>query len=136
MSYQLELSINLNKVTNLSELKNIIIEKGYQCKLEDHYTMYEYVGKNRQTFRNHCIITFLFMEHDELLAEFIRYIKKIKNVKIESLGVEKGMFKLMYASKKYLNLMEKDMAKRYLLSRKEKTLYKQDSIIYKAIYKN
>ena len=57
-------------------------------------------------------------------------------MKIESLGVEKGMFKLMYASKKYLNLMEKDMAKRYLLSEKKKTLYKQDSIIYKAIYKN
>ena len=61
------------------------------------------------------------MEHDELLAEFIRYIKKIKNVKIESLGVEKGMFKLMYASKNILILWKK-IWQRYLLSRKENTL--------------
>ena len=40
-------------------------------------------------------------------------------------------FKLMYASKKYLNMMEKQFVDNYLNLKKEK-LYKQDSIIYKV----
>ena len=93
------------------------------------------MGKNRQIYRNHCVITFLFLEHDELLAEFIRYAKKIKSISIESLGLDKGKFELMYASKKYLNMMEKEYVDRYLTLKRANKLYKQDSIIFKAILK-
>ena len=135
MAYQIEISVNLNKITNLSEIKQLLLNKADDCKLEDYYIIYEHMGKNRQIYRNHCVITFLFLEHDELLAEFIRYAKKIKNISIESLGLDKGKFELMYASKKYLNMMEKEYVDRYLTLKRANKLYKQDSIIFKAILK-
>ena len=135
MAYQIEISVNLNKITNLSEIKQLLLNKANDCKLEDYYTIYEHIGKNRQVYRNHCVITFLFLEHDELLAEFIRYAKKIKNISIESLGLDKGKFELMYASKKYLNMMEKEYVDRYFTLKRANKLYKQDSIIFKAILK-
>ena len=135
MAYQIEISVNLNKITNLSEIKQLLLNKADDCKLEDYYTIYEHMGKNRQIYRNHCVITFLFLEHDELLAEFIRYAKKIKNISIESLGLDKGKFELMYASKKYLNMMEKEYVDRYFTLKRANKLYKQDSIIFKAILK-
>ena len=135
MAYQLEISVNLNKITNLSEIKNLLIKKANDCKVEDYYTMYEHMGKNRKIYRNHCVIVFMFQEHDELLAEFIRYAKKIKNISIESVGIDKGKFELIFASKKYLNMMEKEFAQKYIINRREGKLYKQDSIIFKAILK-
>ena len=135
MAYQIEISVNLNKITNLSEIKQLLLNKADDCKLEDYYIIYEHMGKNRQIYRNHCIITFFFLEHDELLAEFIRYAKKIKNISIESLGLDKGKFELMYASKKYLNMMEKEYVDRYFTLKRANKLYKQDSIIFKAILK-
>ena len=58
MAYQIEISVNLNKVTNLSEIKNLLLKKADDCKLEDYYTMYEHMGKNRQIYRNHCVFVF------------------------------------------------------------------------------
>ena len=65
MVYQLELSINLNKLKNLTEIKNILIKKAKECKLENYYTMYAHEGKNRQNFRNLCFLTCFFIENDE-----------------------------------------------------------------------
>ena len=56
-------------------------------------------------------------------------------VSIESFGYDDTIFKLMYASKKYLNMMDKYSAKQYLEDRKNNTLFEQDSIILRAILK-
>ena len=52
----------------------------------------------------------MFEEHIELVSEFIRYVKKLKIVNIESVSYDNAIFKLIYASKKYLNFMEKEFA--------------------------
>jgi len=135
MVYQIEISINLSKVKNLTEIRNIILQKAYDCKLNNYYIVYEHIGKNRKIYRNHCVLTLMFEEHDELLAEFIKYSKTIKNINIESVGLDDISFKLMYASKKYLNMMEKQFVDNYLNLKKKKKLYKQDSIIYKVLNK-
>ena len=59
----------------------------------------------------------------------------MKNISIESVGLDDISFKLMYASKKYLNIMEKQFVDNYLKSKKTNKLYKQDSIIYKILNK-
>jgi hypothetical protein len=135
MSYQIEISVNLKKCKNLSEISNKIIEKAEQCQLMNYYKNYEHIGENRKVYRNHCIITLKFMEHDELLAEFIKYIKNMKNAKIESVGFDDFVFKLMYASKNYLNIMEKEFSENYINLKRKSKLYKQDSIIYKILSK-
>lgn len=136
MTYQIEISINLNKIKNLTEIKNNLLEKAEQCRLIDNYTIFEHIGENRKVFRNHCILTLIFEEHDELLSEFIKFSKNIKNINIESVGFDSGgKFNLMYASKKYLNIMEKQFMFDYINLKKQKKLYKQQSIIYKILNK-
>tara|TARA_B100000035_G_C20672586_1_gene410277 strand:+ start:115 stop:525 length:411 start_codon:yes stop_codon:yes gene_type:complete len=135
MVYQIDVAINLNKVTNLSEIKTKLLEKAYNCKLEKYFSQFEHVGRNRQIFRNHCVITFFFVENDELLSDFIRFTKKIKNINIEMVGLDATKFKIIYASKKYLNIMEKEHADNYLELKRKNQLYKQDSIIFKTILK-
>mgnify|MGYP006091269225 FL=1 len=135
MVYQIDVAINLNKVSNLSEIKKKIMEKAYDCKLEKYFLQFEHIGRNRKIFRNHCILTFFFIENDELLSDFIRFIKKIKNVNIEMVGLDAIKFKIIYASKKYLNIMEKEHANNYLELKRKNELYKQDSIIFKTLSK-
>lgn len=135
MVYQIDVAVNLNKISNLSEIKKKIIEKAYDCKLEKYFSQFEHVGRNRQIFRNHCVLTLFFIENDELLSDFIRFIKKIKNVNIEMVGLDATKFKIIYASKKYLNIMEKEHANNYLELKRKNQLYKQDSIIFKTISK-
>lgn len=135
MSYQIEISINLTKISNFSEIKKLLFEKAQECKVESYYSIFELFGKNRRILRNHFILTCLFTDNDELLSDFIRFAKKIKNVNIESVGFDTGKFELMYASKKYLNMMEKEFVERYLNLKRDNKLYKQDSIIFKTILK-
>ena len=99
------------------------------------YNNYEIMGKNRRIFRNHYVMTFVFEEDDNNVALFIRKIKKNKNIKIESISYDNCIFKLMYASKKYLNIMEKCKAKEYLEQKRNHKLFKQESIIMKEMYK-
>ena len=134
MTYLIELSYNLSKNTNLNETINKLLTKAENCRLENFYKNYEFMGKNRKIIRNHCILTFIFEEHIELVSEFIRYVKKLKNVNNESVSYDNAIFKLIYASKKYLNFMEKEFALKYIEDRRNGNLFQQDSILMKAIY--
>ena len=135
MGYLIELAVNLKNITNLTEIRNNLYNKAEKCQVETYYSTYEFMGVNRSLQRNHCILTFKFRENEELVAEFIKYTKLFHNVSIESVGYDNLIFKLMYASRKYLNIMEKYQAKKYLKARKQHTLFKQNSIILKAILK-
>ena len=134
MTYLIELSYNLSKNTNLNETINKLLTKAENCRLENFYKNYEFMGKNRTIIRNHCVLTFIFEEHMELVSEFIRYVKKLKIVNIESVSYDNAVFKLIYASKKYLNFMEKEFALKYIQDRRNGNLFQQDSILMKAIY--
>ena len=76
-----------------------------------------------------------FPDDDANLISFINSIKKNKKVHIEMLSYENIKYSLMYASKKYLNLMEKEEAKSYLKLKSQKKTFKYDSDIMKLIRK-
>ena len=134
MTYLIELSYNLSKNTSLNHAISKLLNKAENCKLENFYKNYEYMGRNRRIIRNHCILTFIFEEHLELVSEFIRFVKKLRTVNIESVSYDNTIFKLIYASKKYLNFMEKEFALKYIEDRRNGNLFQQDSILMKAIY--
>ena len=134
MTYLIDLSYNLSKNTSLNQTISTLLDKAENCRLEHFYKNYEYMGKNRRIIRNHCILTFIFEEHIELVSEFIRFVKKIKTINIESVSYDNAIFKLIYASKKYLNFMEKEFALKYIEDRRNGNLFQQDSILMKAIY--
>lgn len=137
MGFLLELSLDTKKNGNISQLKNILVEEALKNKCEIYFFNYEFMGKNRKIYRHHFILTFIFEENEELVANFIRYIKKNhrRTVRLESIFFENCICEIMYASSKYLNMMVKDKAKDYLEKRKSNNLYKQDSVIIKAIQK-
>lgn len=135
MSYLVEISANMKKNSDISKTKEKVIDLAREHRMKNYYEEYEFVGRNRQIFRNHVIISLIFEEHDELLALFIKKVKTIKKVKIECIAFDNVVYKLIYASRNYLNLMDKFYAKDYLNKHKNGLLYKQDSVIFKAIKK-
>ena len=135
MTYIIEISINIKKNSNISEITNNIILIANDHRMNKFYKEFEFIGKNRQIYRNHCILTIEFEEHDELVSLFIKKIKKIKTARIECIALDDVIYKLIYASRNYLNIMEKEFAKDYLEKQRKGLLYKQDSVIFKAIKK-
>ena len=80
-------------------------------------------------------MTYLFEDNEIEVAKFIKKVKLMKHINIESISYDNCVLKMMYASKKYLNIMEKDKAKEYLEKKRNNTLFKSDSVIMKEIYK-
>jgi hypothetical protein len=137
MGFLLELSLDTKKTGNISQLKNILVTEALNNKCEIYFFNYEFMGKNRRLFRQHFVLTFIFEENEELVANFIRYVKKNykHSVKIESIFFENCIYEIMYASNKYLNMMEKEKVKDYIEKRKSNNLFKKDSVIMKTLKK-
>ena len=135
MGFLIELSFHINKVSNFLRTKETIMGLSEKHNKIFSYNNHEIMGKNRTIFRNHYVMTFLLEENEEEVASFIREVKLIKHVNIESVSYDNCILKLMYASKKYLNIMEKGKAKEYLENKRNNTLFKSDSVIMKEIYK-
>ena len=135
MGFLIELSFHINKVSNFLRTKETIMDLSEKHNKIFSYNNHEIMGKNRTIFRNHYVMTFLLEENEEEVASFIRAVKLIKHVNIESVSYDNCILKLMYASKKYLNIMEKGTAKEYLENKRNNTLFKSDSVIMKEIYK-
>ena len=85
--------------------------------------------------RNNCIINLSFDDNLKEIIKFVKFIKKNKNIYIENIGYEDDenvCFQLLYASKTYLNLMQKSEAKEYIKKRKNGLL--NDNPLFKEIY--
>lgn len=136
MGFQIELSIDIKKTGNITEYKQLLVNEALKNGCEIYFFNYEFMGQNRRVYRNHYILTFIFKENEELIANFIRFVKKYKRyVHIESIFYDNCIVKIMHASNRYLNIMEKDMAKDYIKKRKSNNLFKNNSIIIKALRK-
>jgi hypothetical protein len=136
MVYQIELSLDIKKTGNVTEYKQLFVNEALKNGCEIYFFNYEFMGQNRRVYRNHYILTFVFKENEELIANFIRFVKKYKrHVYIESIFYDNCVVKIMHASPRYLNIMEKDMAKNYIEKRKSNNLFKNDSVIIKALKK-
>ena len=80
MAYQLEISFNLKKRANLTETKNLIINKANKFESNRYYENFEMACVNRTMKRNHYVLTFFFETSQELVAKFIKFIKSEKNI--------------------------------------------------------
>ena len=134
MGYQIELSLDIKKTGNITQYKQLFVKEALINGCEIYFFNYEFMGQNRRIYRNHYILTFIFKENEGLIANFIRFVKKYKRyVYIESIFYDNCVIKIMYASPRYLKIMEKDMAKDYIEKRKSNNLFKNDSVIIKAL---
>jgi len=134
MGYFLELSINLKKHTN-SNIKKEIIDSAYNYNCEYHSDMYEFSGKRKQFYRNHYILSFHFTDNIELLCDFIRFIKQKRGIYIENIAYENVTYKIIYASKSYLNLMQKEFALKYIDEKRNGILQENNPLIFTVLSK-
>ena len=129
MGFFIELSFSLLN-TNFTEIKKKIIDKSIELRSDIYYQHLEYHKK-----KTHQILSFTFPDHNEIFIEFIYFIKKIPHVFIETAGIDDIKFIQLFASKKYLQLMEHDNAKQYTINKKKGTLKQHNTEVYKALIK-
>jgi hypothetical protein len=133
MGYNIEISMDLLKHNNISETKREIIDFALDLDCSYYYYLYEY--EDRIKFpRNHVIIVINFgNDNDSNLfncAKFLRTIKKMKDLHIESIYEDDDVLcKLIYASAYYLKNVEKDKAIKYSKYKKERSYSDDEKLL-------
>lgn len=127
MGYLIELSFSLKNVQNHEELITDILDKAEKNNCDFYFKDFEFFNKNTLCVYN---ITFNFENN---IISFIRYIRNIKNIKIDLLGIENKKLDILFASKKYLNKIDKNIANQYLKDKKDGYLKHLSPSIYSAL---
>ena len=134
MGYTIELSFNMRKKGDLTETRRIFEKKAMEHGCEDFYHNCEMSGHGRTIKRSHYVMTFIFDENEKEIAKFLKYCKSSRMIYIECVSYENTVVQILYASKQYLNMMEKEFAKMYYVKKRNGLLYNMDSPIMKEIY--
>jgi hypothetical protein len=129
MGFFIELSFSLLN-TDYTEIKKKIINKSIELRSDFYYQHIEYYKK-----KTYQILSFTFPDHNEIFIEFIYFIKKIPHVFIETAGIDDIKFIQLFASKKYLCLMENDNSKQYIIDKKKGVLKNHNPLVYSALIK-
>ena len=129
MGFFIELALDV-KTTSFTDVKNEIISKANVLRSDFMSQHVEFFKK-----KSYQILSFSFPEHDEIFIEFIFYVKKIPHVFIETAGIDETTFTQLYASKRYLNIMEKEKVREYLIKKKNGTLKNINPPVFNALVK-
>jgi hypothetical protein len=133
MGYNIEVSINIMKHTNVSELKREITDFALDLNCDHYYYLYEVENKNRIP-RNHIIIVVNFDDSEIFnCAHFLKTIKKMKNLHIECIYDDEIACNLLYASQYYLTTVEKDKVIKYNKNKRERSLSDNDKTILEPV---
>ena len=127
MGYRIEVSLALKNLTSFTETKHKIVDKSKKNNCVYFYENYE---KNKK--KQKLIYTFIFEEENDIVS-FIRYIKDTPKVYIDSIYMEDPTVILLYASKEYIKIMDRDKVNDYLQKKKSCELYQHAPNIIKII---
>jgi len=136
MSYILEISINHKKIANKTETQDNLIALANSFCCESYYNKYEFSGRHRTVQYYNNVYTFHFPENIETICGFIRSVKQSKGIYIESIGFDNVVYDLIYASKKYLNIMEKENVNNYIQRRESGEIFSKNPEILSLVSKN
>tara|TARA_Y100000389_G_C17396466_1_gene482826 strand:+ start:302 stop:706 length:405 start_codon:yes stop_codon:yes gene_type:complete len=117
MSFRLEIAFRRNCSVNRCHLENIIIKLANKYCCERYYKDFEYSGNKRIVKRDTIFMIFNFPEDSKYIINFLQSIKNIREIYIECIGFDNVKFTLLYASKLYLNMMDKHKAKEYNINK-------------------
>lgn len=139
MGYNIEVSFNILKNKNVSELEDYITSVAKDCKCSSSYSLIEMENENENSNtnmqRNHNVITSIF---DELnvndLVNYIKTIKKIKGIFIESIFNEETN-QIIYASPYYLTILDKFSSNSYKLNKRTRSYSEDETIIMDELNK-
>ena len=133
MGYNIEVSFNLLKNCNVTEIQQKIISLAKKCNCTFFYSYCE-MEKYVAIQRNHMIITVHFDNNMDYLLLFLNQIKKSKRIYIESIYNEETN-QLLYASQYYLTIMDKYLSKNYQLTKRTRSYSEDENMILNEIQK-
>ena len=125
MGYLIELSFSLKNLTNLEDFITNFLDNAEKNNCDFYYQDFEIMNKNTI-----CIYNINFNFEDNII-KFIRYIRNNKKIKIDFLGINDK--DIIFASKKYLNTIDKNIAIQYLKNKKNGSLEKLSPSIYQVL---
>ena len=129
MGYNIEVSIDIVKHPNLSQLKKEITDFALDSGCDHYYYLYEMAGGGQRQ-RNHCIIVINFDDsYTFYCAKFLKTIKRNKDLHIECIYEDNIICKLIYASRYYQTTMERGNAIKYNKFKRERSLSDNEKII-------
>ena len=99
MGYRIELSINLRHTGNITYEKERIIDYAEKNNYEMCFENIEISGRRKVVYKNISVITLLFPEDEKYIINFIKKIKCIKTITIETVSYDNCIFRLLYSRK-------------------------------------
>ena len=138
MVYAIELSFDFLQEPNISSFQEILLDIALSYECEDKYFMHEVEGSNRICERSHCIfaVTFCADKLDNCLL-FLKEIRRNyrRSIYIECIYRDELKCNLIYASKKYLDKMDKHSAQLFKRNRKHSNYTDSELAIINLIKK-
>ena len=125
MGYLIELSFSLKNLSNLENFITKFLDSAEKNNCDFYYQDFEIINKNTI-----CIYNINFNFEDNII-KFIRHIRNNKKIKIDFLGINDK--DIIFASKKYLNTIDKNIAIKYLKNKKNGSLEKLSPSIYQVL---
>ena len=117
MGYQIDVAFDMRIVGSMTNLYDMFVKKAEKTNCEMYYMNYEFDGIGRTIVRNHSVMTFIFPPEEEYIIKFIRFVREFRDARIESITTDDIKCTLIYASSKYLSMMDTWHAKKYKKSR-------------------
>jgi len=113
MGYQIDVAFDMRIVGSMTNLREEFVRKAEKNNCEMHYMNYEMEGNGRTIVRNHSVMTFFFPPEKEYIVNFIRFAREFRDARIESISAGDIKCELLYASSKYLSMMDVHNVKKY-----------------------
>lgn len=133
MGYNIEISFNILK--NSSEIQKNVKNYAEECGCNYYYDDLEFENKT-QFQRRHCVMTTNFPQNNiPYLLEFLRSIRDIEGLYLESIYDEENN-KMLYASQYYLTQqMDKKCAKEFVIEKRKRSYSEDENMILHTIKK-
>ena len=104
-------------VGSMTNLYDMFVKKAEKNNCEMYYMNYEFDGIGRNIVRNHSVMSFFFPPEEEYIINFVRFVREFRDARIESITTGDIKCTLIYASSKYLSMMDRGHVKTYKKSR-------------------
>jgi hypothetical protein len=133
MGYNIEISVDVVKHPDFSQMKSEIVDFALETGCDHYYYLYEMEGGSQRK-RNHCIIVVNFDEEQIFnCSKFLKTIKKMKDLHIECIYEDSIVCKLVYASRFYQTIMDREKAVRYNAFKRERSFSDNEKMLLKQL---
>lgn len=122
MGYAVELSFDVMKTVGLSNKQDVITSLANRHNCICTYTSFEAEGIGKKVYRNDCLYVVLFDENSNVdMLNFVKEIRQHKIAYVDCIYRDDCSCDLLYASPKYLKMLDKPTSLRVRRSLKERS---------------